>query len=136
MNMRLIRFVVFTLVSVGGLRDEYDDDVDMYCERICNSLSGNRDHYFSCLYGCRAGFDQKKKNDSTCEDDVRERFEMYPFGRDFDEDGTKDLQGSTNFDMINHFCWKGKRDLCATTSSEPFRMLIVGGGKGYHPVHP
>ena len=27
---------------------EGDDSIDEYCERICNSLSGNRDHYFSC----------------------------------------------------------------------------------------
>ena len=88
------------------------DDIDEYCERICNSLSGNRDHYFSCLYGCRAGFD--KRNETTCdkeEEKIRERFEMFPFGRDVDEDEMDDLQGVTDFDMINHYCWKGKRDV-------------------------
>ena len=130
MQLLLQHIIFLVLVVVVVVVPGEGDDIDEYCERICNSLSGNRDHYFSCLYGCRAGFD--KRNETTCdkeEEKIRERFEMFPFGRDVDEDEMDDLQGVTDFDMINHYCWKGKRDVCSVRDT-PFRILILGGGTG------
>jgi len=133
-KMRLLPLLIVTLlliVHTSSNNDDDKDDVDRYCEDVCNSLSGNRDHYFSCLYGCRAGFDRSQTCDVDTEIGIVERFEKYPFPPtsekevDYDDD---DKKGSVHFDMINHFCWKGQRDLCA--SSETFRMLVVGGGKG------
>ena len=93
MQLLLLHIIFLVLVVVVVVVPGEGDDIDEYCERICNSLSGNRDHYFSCLYGCRAGFD--KRNETTCdkeEEKIRERFEMFPFGRDVDED---EMEGST-----------------------------------------
>lgn len=130
MQLLLHHIIFLVLVVVVVVVPGEGDDIDEYCERICNSLSGNRDHYFSCLFGCRAGFDTR--HNGTCDEEeekekVRERFEMFPFGRDIDEDEMDGFQGTTDFDMINHYCWKGKRDLCSFPNT-PFRILILGGG--------